>query len=244
MVTAVAGLLVLALLGQPSRTYYWRDTAGQTHVTNTPPPVDAEILEPPPPPAVERGRPDRIQPIRQSENPAGYHQVTLTPVQKQAWEALDQHLLKARDANDRRTLEAVADSLIHDCLWGNGLWVMPLAPLLSLVLLGLIGWWLALGLNSGLRLPLVGGFLLLGLGFGHMLLNVFLYHPQSARLQQNLQLLELHMGGRIPRPEHRALLQQRYQALEQAAEPSRAPWRFPGAVRALRQTVKQVMVDP
>ena len=241
--TAAAGLLVLALLGQPARTYYWRDAGGQTHVTNTPPPTDAEILEPPPPPAVEPGRPHRVQPVRQSQNP-GYRHVVLNPVQKQAWEALDQHLIKARASGDQRTLEAVADSLIHDCLWGNGLWAMPLAPLLALALMGLLGWWLALGLDSALRLPLVGGFLILGLALGHLLLNVFLYHPQSVRLQQNLELLELHMGGRIPRPERHALMQQHYQALEQAAEPTQAPWRFPREVRALREAMKQVMVDP
>ena len=244
MVTAAAGLLALALLGQPARTYYWRDAGGQTHVTNTPPPPGAELLEPPPPPAVEPGRPQRIQPVRPAEMPGGLRQVTLNPVQKQAWEALDQHLIKARAANDRRTLEAVTDSLIHDCLWGSGLWAMPLVPLLALALMGLMGWWLALGLGPGLRLPVLGGFLLLGLAFAHLLLNVFLYHPQAARLQQNLELLELHMGGRMPRPERHARLQQRYQALEQAAEPTRAPWRFPGEVRAMREAMKQVMVDP
>jgi len=241
---AAAGLLVLALLGQPSRTYYWRDASGQTHVTNTPPPAGAEVLEPPPPPAVERGRGGhRVQPIRQSEHREGIP-VVLNPAQKQAWEALDQHLTKARAAGDTRTLEAVADSLIHDCLWGNGLWAMPLVPVLSLVLMGLMGWWLALGLSPGYRAPLVGGFLVLGLAFGHLLLSTFLYHPQSARLRQNLELLERHMGGRAPRPERRTQLQQRYQALEQAAEPVRAPWRFPGEVEVLRRTVKQVMVDP
>ena len=53
---AATGLLLLALLGQPQpRTYYWRDAAGQTHITNTPPPPDAQVLEAPPPPAVEPG---------------------------------------------------------------------------------------------------------------------------------------------------------------------------------------------
>ena len=34
-----ASLVCLALLGQGQpRTYYWRDAAGQTHITNTPPP--------------------------------------------------------------------------------------------------------------------------------------------------------------------------------------------------------------
>lgn len=241
---AAAGLIVLALLGPPSRAYYWRDAGGQTHITNTPPPPGADILEPPPPPAVEPGRPRRAQTEAPAVAPPGYHQVDLNPVQKQAWDALDQHLLRARAANDRRTLEAVADSLIHDCLWGNGLWAMPLVPILALVLMSLMGWWLALGLNPGLRFPVVGGFLLLGLAFGHLLLNVFLYHPQASRLEQNLELLELHMGGRMPRPERHAILQQRYQALERSAEPTQAPWRFPQEVRALRQAVKQVMVEP
>ena len=240
---AAAGLLVLALLGQP-RTYYWRDAGGQTHVTNTPPPPDAVLLDPPPPPAVEPGRPQRPPSPRAAEAEAGLRPVLLNSVQKEAWEALDQHLAKARAANDRRTLEAVADSLIHDCLWGSGLWAMPLVPVLALALMGLMGWWLALGLGPGLRLPVIGGFLVLGLAFGHLLLSVFLYHPQSTRLQQNLALLERHMGARAPRPERHALLQQRYQALEQAAEPTRAPWRFPGEVRLLRQAVKQVMVEP
>lgn len=243
---AAAGLLVLALLGQPPpRTYYWRDAGGQTHITNTPPPSDAEILESPPPPAVEPGKATRPELVRQSASRGGRHQVVLNPVQQQAWDALDQHLAKARAAGDRRTLEAVADSLIHDCLWGSGLWILPLAPLLSLALMGLLGWWLALGLRAGSQIPLIAGFLVLGLAFGHLFLTVFLYHPQSVRLRQNLELLELHMGtDRALRPEHRTLLQQRYQALEQAAEPFQIPWRFPAEVKTLREAVKQVMVEP
>lgn len=237
-------LLTLALLGPPSRTYYWRDANGQTHITNTPPPTDAEVLEPPPPPGVERGRSGHL-PNRQDEALGGQGQVVLSPAQLQAWEALDQHLAKARAGNDQRTLEAVADSLIHDCLWGNGLWAMLTVPILSLLLMGLMGWWLALGVSPGLRAPLVGGFIVLGLAFAHLLLNVFLYHPQSARLQQNLELLERHIGtGRALRPERHTQMQDRYRALHRAAEPTAVPWHFPAEVRALRETVKQVMVDP
>jgi hypothetical protein len=245
-VNAAAGLLLLVLLGQQPRTYYWRDAAGQTHITNTPPPADAEILDPPPPPSVETGRPGaRVVPIRQSDSRGGSEPVVLNPAQQQAWSTLDAHLAKARSEGDRRTLEAVTDSLIHDCLWGNGLWAMPVLPLLSLLLMGLMGWWLALGLRADLRIPLVGGFLVLGLAFGHLLVGTFLYHPQSVRLRQNLELLELHMGtGRTLRPEHRTLLQQRYLALEQAAEPTKAPWRFPEEVRTLREVMKRVMVEP
>ena len=171
--------------------------------------------------------------------------MVLNSVQEEAWDALNQHLAMARTEGDRRTLEGVADSLIHDCLWGSGLWAMPVVPLLSVVLMGLLGWWVALGLREGSQAPLVSGFLLLGLACGHLLLNVFLYHPQAVRLRQNLELLERHMGtGKALRPEYRTLLQRRYQALEQAAEPLQAPWRFPAEVRTLREAMKQVMVEP
>jgi hypothetical protein len=245
-VTAFAGLLVLALLGQAQpHTYYWRDAAGQTHITNTPPPPDAEVLEAPPPPAVEPGKTIRPEMVRQSTSLGGHRQVTLSPVQRQAWGALDEHLAKARSQGDRQTLEAVADSLISDCLWGNGLWAMPAAPILTLALMGFLGWWLAIGLRPGLHAPLVAGFLLLGLALGHLVLNVFLYHPQAVRLRQNLELLEQHLGtDRALRPDHHKRLLQRYQALEQAADPLQLPWRFPLEVRTLRTAMKQVMVEP
>jgi hypothetical protein len=240
------GLLALALLGPaPPRTYYWRDAVGQTHITNTPPPADAEVLEAPPSPGVEPGKAAHPELVRQSASLGGYRKVTLSPIQQKAWDALDQRLAKARIEGDRRTLEAVTASLIHDCLWGNGLWTMPLVPVLSVLLMGLLGWWLALGLPAGPRGPLVAGFLLLGLAFGHLLLNLFLYHPQSVRLRQNLELLEQHMGtGKALRPEHQALLQQRYRVLEQAAEPLQVPWRFPAEVKVLERVMKQVMVEP
>ncbi len=245
MIAAVA-LATLVLLGQAApRTYRWRDAHGQVQITNTPPPPGAEVLEAPPPQAVEPGHLGRPELVRQSANKGGHREVQLSPAQRQAWEALNRRLAKARSEGDRPTLEAVADSLIYDCLWGNGLWAMPAVPLLSVALMGLLGWWLALGFRSAPRLPLVAGFILLGAGFGHLVLNVFLYHPQAVRLRQNLELLEQHMGtGKALCPEHRTLLQHRYQALEQAAEPLQAPWRFPAEVKALRQAMKQVMVEP
>lgn len=241
---AAAGLALLVLLGQPQQpTYTWRDASGQKHITNTPPPPGAELVEPPPPPGVEPG--SRVKPVRQSSSRGGRDQVVLSPAQKEAWEGLDRHLAKARAAGDRRTLEGVADALIQDCLWGSGLWAMPALPLVALLLGGLLGWWLALGLPPRLRLPMVGGFLLAGAAFGQLLLNAFLYHPQAVRLRQNLELLELHMGLDGPlRPERRALLRDRYQALDRAADPLRAPWRFPEEVAALRTATKRVMVEP
>lgn len=244
---AALGLTFLALLGQPqSRTYYWRDAAGQTHITNTPPPSNAEVLEPPPPPAMEPEKAVQKVLVRPRTAPDGSRATpNLNPAQQEAWDALDRHLAKARSAGNRRTLEAVTESLIHDCLWGNGLWFMPAAPVLAVVLMGLLGWWLALGLGSGSKVPLVGGFLLLGLALGHLLLSVFLYTPQAARLHQNLELLESHLGtGQPLRTEKQTLLQQRYLALDQAAEPFQAPWRFPAEVQALRDTMKRVVVEP
>jgi hypothetical protein len=245
-VIGAACLLCLALLGQAQpRTYYWRDAAGQTHITNTPPPVDAEILDAPPPTAVEPGRPVNLDLIRPSAVRGGQSPVELTPTQKQDWEALDRHLAQARSRGDLRTLGVVTDALIQDCLWGSGLWAMPALPVISVLLLGLLGWWVALGLRPAFHVPLVGGFLVLGLLSGQLLLNGFLYHPQAVRLRQNLERLEHHMGtGKALRPEQRALLQQRYLALEQATEPFSAPWRFPAEVKVLREAMKKVMVEP
>ncbi len=244
--TAVAGLLVLALLGQaqPS-TYYWRDAAGQTHITNTPPPPDAEVLQAPPPPAVEPGKATHTEVVRPSAGLDGQPQVQLSPGQKQAWKSLEERLAKARSEGDRQTLQAVADSLFSDCLWGHGLWARPAAPVLAVALLGLLGWWFAFGLRASLRAPLIAGALLLGLVLAQLLLNTMLYRPQAARLHQNMVLLEQHLGlGKALRPEHLRLLQQHYQALKQAADPLQPPWRFPMEVKALRAALKQVMVEP
>ena len=241
---ALAGLLVLALLGQPQpRTYYWRDAVGQTHITNTPPPADAELLQSPPPTAVEAGRLEPVEP----HAPTGQdgHPLQLTPLQRQAWEALDLRLLQARVAGDRRTLEAVTDSLMGDCLWGHGLWARPLLPFFTVLLMGLVGWWLTFGLRPGVQVPLMAGCLLTGLALAHLFLTTLLYRPQAVRLHQNLGLLEHHLGtGRVLRPERQALLQTRYAALDRAASPLQAPWRFPAEVQALRTTMKQVMVEP
>jgi len=243
---AAAGFLAMALLAQPQPTLHrWRDASGQVHITTTPPPADAEVLEPPQSTGVEPEKAGHPELIRQSVSKGNHRQVALSPAQELAWQALDQKLAQARATGDHPTLEAVTDSLIHDCLWGHGLWIMPLVPVLSILLMGLLGWWLALGLHSGPKLPLVMGFLILGMALGHLLLNVFLYHPQAARLRQNLELLEHHRGtGQPLRNEQQLLLQQRYQALEQAAEPSQVPWRFPAEVATLRESMKRVMVEP
>jgi len=241
-----AGLLIVALVGQPQpRTYTWRDSAGQTHITNTPPPADAVILEPPPPPAVGPGQPDQSESARRNTGRADHRPVWLNPPQQKAWQALDQRLAQARAQGDRPAIEAVTDALIQDSLWGQGLWALPAAPLLAVALMGLLGWWLALGLRAGARLPVLAGFTLLGLVLGHLLLHAFLYHRQALRLRQNLELLEQHLGtGQSMRPEYRALLQQRYQALDQAAAPTQPPWRFPAEVEVLRRAMRQVMVEP
>jgi hypothetical protein len=248
MTALLPALLVVALLGPPPppRTYYWRDTSGQTHITNTPPPREAELLDAPPPVAVEPGQTyERPVPIRQSASHGDQRDIVLTVAQQQVWSALDRELAKARAAGDQRTLQATGGYLIQDCLWGSGLWAMPLLPILSILLMGLLGWWMALGLPARGRLPLVLGFLAMGVAFGHLLLTVFLYHPQAVRLRQNLELLEYHSGlGRPLRPEQRSLLQVRYHALEDAADPLQPPWRFPKEVQKLRETLRQVMVAP
>jgi hypothetical protein len=244
--TLSAGLLALALLVQPqAQTYRWRDAAGQTHITSTPPPPGAEILEPPPPTAVEPGKAVRPEPFPQRESLGSQPTPVLTPLQQQAWENLERVLTKARAEYDGGTVSAVTESVFQKSLWGNGLWALPLAPLLALALFGLLGWWLSFSVQASLRLPVLGGFVLLGLGLGHLILMAFLYHPQALRLRQNLERLEAYNGtGRPPRPEQQALLQQRYQAVARAAEVLQPPWRFPAEVQRLRRDMKRVMFEP
>lgn len=241
-----AGLLALALLvPQQPRTYYWRDAQGQTHITNSPPPADAEMLEAPPPVAVESNQPTQPVTLQPTANQGNLRELVLSPAQQQAWSTLDSKLARARAAGDRTMLQAILQSLIHDCLWGRGLWLRPLIPVLSVTLMGLLGWWLALGLPSGTRLPTVSGSLLAGVALGHLLLTLFLYRPQALRLRQNMELLEYHTGaGRPVRAELRSLLQTRYQALDAAAGPLQPFWRFPAEVRSLRETMTKVLVDP
>ncbi|WP_306590547.1 DUF4124 domain-containing protein [Geothrix sp. 21YS21S-4] len=244
--TLGAALLLLALAGPSPRTYYWRDPAGQVHITNTPPPADAEILQGAPSLAMESRKAGAAEtPALRKPGADLLPSPELSPAQAETWAALDAHLARARAEGNRRALEAAADSLIDDSLWGGGLWMRPALPLLSVALLGLMGWWLALGAQPSVRLPLLGGFLLAGLALGHLLLTLFLYHPQAVRLRRNLELLERHMGaGRPPSPERRALLQRGYGAVDRAGEPTEVPWRFPQEVAVLRDTVKQVMVEP
>ena len=241
-----AGLLALALLAQPTpRTHAWRDAAGRTHITNTPPPAGAEVLQMPSASGLENGRAIPPEPALVAPAPEAPPEPSLTPAQREAWSALDQHLARARSAGDQRTLAATVESLFDDSLWGRGLWALSTAPLLGLALLGLIGWWVALGLRAPLRLPALVGFLLVGLALGQVLLATFLYRPQAARLRQNLQRLEVHTGLGRPLPAaERLRLRQRYADLERVASPAQPPWRFPGEVERLRRDFLQVMVAP
>ena len=241
-----ASLLALALLAQPTpRTHAWRDAAGRTHITNTPPPPGAEVLKPPSASGIENGKaaPPELSPLPPvSEAPPD---PSLSPAQRAAWSALDQHLARARSAGDQRTLDATVGSLFDDSLWGRGLWALGTAPLLTLALMGLLGWWVALGLRAPLRLPTLVGFLLAGLALGQVLLATFLYRPQAAHLRQNLQRLEVHTGLGRPLPAAQRLrLRQRYADLERAASPAQPPWHFPREVASLRRDFLQVMVAP
>lgn len=241
-----AGLLALALLAQPTpRAQAWRDAAGRTHITNTPPPPGAELLQPPSASGIETGKGTTLEPSLTAVASEAPPDPSLTPAQREAWNALEQHLARARSAGDQRTLTATIESLFDDSLWGRGLWALALAPILTLALLGLSGWWVALGLRPPLRLPVLLGSLLLGLALGQALLGTLLYRPQAAHLKQNLQRLEVHTGLGQPLPAAQRLrLRQRYADLERSASPAQPPWRFPAEVQRLRQDFLQVMVAP
>ncbi len=238
-----------ALLGavgtQPKPVHRWKDEKGKVQITNTPPPPGAEILDGPPPPlGVETEQSSRFL-VRQSLGTAKRHPTDLTPSQREAWEALEKHLDEARKHGDTKVLEAVASSLLGDSLWGNGLGWVALIPFLTLAVCALLGWWLAFGLKSSQRLPVIGAFAAFGLLAAQLLVGHFLYRPQFYRVKLNISLFTEHYLGSEKQltPQQRERLTKHFAALEEATGPFSLPWSFYSEVDDLENTLKQVVTS-
>jgi Domain of unknown function (DUF4124) len=228
---------------QKPQTYYWKDAGGQTHITNSPPPPDATLIDMPSVTAIERET--RILPIRQSAGRKNTDLPDLSPAQQVAWKNLEQLIVDARSQRDIKRLESVIELLIHEYRWSDGLWAMPMLPLAALAVLCLLGWWVALGLKRDLRWPVISLFGLAGLMLAHVMLSAFVWRPQCLRLRVNLTVLERHLGeDKTISDAHRRELQARYKALEESSYPTALPWSFPAAVDDLEATMKHVVIEP
>lgn len=238
-------LVLAGALGAQSEIYRWKDKKGKEHVTNTPPPAGAVPLEVPPPKNQKEAEAGRAEAVAEPAPRAPEAPIPgLNDQQRERWKALDQRLEEARTKKDTATIEAVVEGLFRESLWGNGLWAIPLLPLATLALVGLLGWWAAGGLRQPLAGLLLSGALLAGLVLAQVTLSRFLYRNQYLRLQTNLAILERHLGGRVPRAANRQALQQHYAALEAAARPLAPPWAFLLEARAAEDTMVRVALEP
>ncbi len=246
----ILGLLAFAAAlraqgpAQP-QIYRWKDSKGRLYITTTPPPSGATVLGLPP---------EQNTKAHEAPKPApkpGPVQVTtppnqpLTESQRGFWELLAQNLGTAREKGDRLALEAAADSIFQDSFWGNGLWVLPAFPFASLLLLLLLGWFLASGRKGASKLRFMAAFTVLGLVAAQVTLARFVYRAQAQRLTGNLMLLQLNLGGgKSLSPDHRLEMDGRLRALEEGTSPLSPPWKFVREASGMKEWLRQMVVDP
>jgi hypothetical protein len=251
-------LLLVSALGLPgldlhaqkpapaqSQIYRWKDAKGRLYITTTPPPRGATLIGIPP--EQNTKAPDLPKPL---PNPAPVQlsappNQPLSESQRGFWELLAQNLGDARAKGDRAELEAAADRIFNDSLWGNGLWMLPALPLASLLLLVLLGWLLASRMKGAAKSLLMLCFVLLGLGAGQVTLARFVYKSQVQRMTGNLMLLELNLGGgKTLSPSHKETLDARLRDLEEGTRAISLPWKYIRDAAAMKQALRQMVVDP
>lgn len=247
---ALAGLILAgsALAGFAETTkpqiYRWKDRAGKEHITNVPPPPGATSLDVPPAQGQPSSEPPSAQAQDASQNARRPAPPGLTAEQVLFWQGLDQRFEEARNKQDTASIEAMVEGLVRESLWGGGLWAIPLLPIATLALVVLLGWWA----GSGLRQPWAAGMIVLavvvGLALVQLTLSRFLYRIQLTRLQSNFTLLESHLGGKVPRPSNRKLIQEHMATLGKAARPSASPWAFLTECRTAEDAMIKVALDP
>ncbi|MBL0211250.1 MAG: DUF4124 domain-containing protein [Holophagaceae bacterium] len=228
-----------------SQIYRWKDAKGKLYITTTPPPPGAKALDIPPEQntkAPELPKPlPRPGPVQLAAPP----NQPLSESQRGFWELLAQSLGDARAKGDRMELEEAADRIFNDSFWGNGLWVLPVLPLASLLLLVLLGWLLASNLKGAAKGLVMLLFVVLGFGAAQVTLARFVYRAQVQRLTGNLMLLELNLGGgKSLSPEHKEALDARLRDLSDGTRATAFPWRYIQDAVAMRQALRQMVVDP
>lgn len=229
----------------PSQIYRWKDSKGKLYLTTTPPPTGVKDMGLPSEQntkAPELPKPlPKPGPVQLSAPP----NQPLSDSQRGFWELLARSLGDARVKGDRMELEAAADRIFNDSFWGNGLWVLPALPLATLLLLVLLGWVLASRMKGFAKGLVMLIFALLGVGAAQVTLARFVYKAQVQRLTGNLMLLELNLGGgKSLSQDHKEILDSRLKDLDDGTHAASLPWKYVKAALAMRQSLRQMVVDP
>lgn len=246
----ILGLSLNALYAQKpapaqSQIYRWKDAKGKLYITTAPPPPGTKEMGLPPEQntkAAELLKPlPKPGPVQLSAPP----DQPLSESQRGFWELLAQSLGDARAKGDRVELEAAADRIFNDSFWGNDLWVLPALPLASLLLLVLLGWLLASRMKGAAKGLVMVFFLVLGFVAAQVTLARFVYKAQVQRLTGNLMLLELNLGGgKSLSQDHKENLDARLKALDDGTHAASLPWKYIQEAAAMKQDLRQMMVDP
>jgi membrane-associated protease RseP (regulator of RpoE activity) len=228
-----------------AQIYRWKDAKGRLYITTTPPPPGAKELGLPPEQntrATEIPKPlVKPGPVQVSEPPNH----PLSESQRGFWELLAQNLGDARTKGDRAELEAAADRIFNDSFWGNGLWVLPALPLATLLLLVLLGWVLASRMKGVAKGLVMLFFVILGVGAAQVTLARLVYKAQVQRLTGNLMLLELNLGGgKSLSADHKESLEAHIKDLGDGTRAGSLPWKYILDAAAMKQALRQMVVDP
>ena len=228
-----------------SQMYRWKDAKGRLYITTTPPPPGAKAIDIPPEQNTKAPElPKPLPKLGQVQLSAPSNQ-PLTESQRGFWELLAQSLGDARAKGDRVELEEAADRIFNDSFWGNGLWVLPVLPLASLLLLVLLGWLLASRMKGAAKGLVMLCFVVLGLGAAQVTLARFVYKAQVQRLTGNLMLLELNLGGgKSLSPDHKETLDARLRDLGDGTHAASLPWKYIQDAAAMKQALRQMVVEP
>ena len=231
-------------------TYIWRDRAGRRYVTPFAPPANATIIE------VVSHQHD------EAEAEPAEMEILPTPGEIRAemesvfdkktiiyWHDIETTLLEARLAGNNSEQIQTVDALIDDALWGKGLWVMPLLPLMVLAIFILLAWWTCSGISKPGKLSVKtltwALFVFVGIVLSHVVMQYALYFPQAKRMDFLLAMLPNYFGGHIEaKPDNLLIIQDHARALLDATSPMVPPWAFPMEVGNTKATLNRVVVDP
>lgn len=249
--TADAAPQVPAQQQKPSRqppkpTYQWRDRAGRTHHTTSPPPQNATDISIITPQDFDLGadsNEDDTQPTPEELK------LKLESVLDRGtvayWRGVEDALRQARLSNDAKEQDGAAKAVVRHALWGSGLWALVALPFVVMATSALFAWWACASLAKRPKILAWTACGLAGLALSAIGLNFALYGTQARRLDFALSMLPNYLGDGVEaKPANIQLIHIRSEALQEAVEPHAPIWAFPLEVRRTRKAIRQLVLDP
>jgi len=230
----------------PKPTYQWKDKAGRTHHTTSPPPPNATIISITTPQDFDLGADsdeDDTQPT--PEELKLKMESVLDRGTVAYWRGVEDALRQARLLNDTKGQESALKAVIRHALWGSGLWALAALPFVVMAISALFAWWACAKLAKRPKILAWTACALAGLALSALGLNFALYGPQARRLDFALSMLPNYLGDGVEaKLTNIQLIRSRSEALQEAVEPYAPIWAFPLEVRRTRKAVRQLVVDP